>query len=52
MTVATEIACSVDIEHAGSFAYARCGCGWRGPGRRAVDRARRDAGEHGQALAA
>ncbi|WUH96092.1 hypothetical protein OG900_18080 [Streptomyces sp. NBC_00433] len=30
----------------GSFAGARCSCGWKGPARRARDRARRDAREH------
>lgn len=30
----------------GSFASARCSCGWKGPARRARDRARRDASEH------
>ncbi|MEU6175081.1 hypothetical protein ABZ832_24640 [Streptantibioticus parmotrematis] len=30
----------------GSFAYARCTCGWSGPARRARDRARQDADEH------
>ncbi|CAG7616807.1 hypothetical protein [Actinacidiphila bryophytorum] len=30
----------------GSFASARCTCGWKGPARRARDRARRDAQEH------
>ncbi|MFG1810998.1 hypothetical protein [Streptomyces sp. NPDC049040] len=30
----------------GSFASARCSCGWSGPARRARDRARRDASEH------
>ncbi|MEU6852873.1 hypothetical protein ABZ901_23470 [Actinacidiphila alni] len=30
----------------GAFAVARCTCGWKGPARRARDRARRDADEH------
>ncbi|MFC5032264.1 hypothetical protein ACQFX6_21900 [Streptomyces sp. DSM 41987] len=30
----------------GSFASARCSCGWKGPARRARDRARRDAEAH------
>ncbi|MEE4545709.1 hypothetical protein V2S66_27540 [Streptomyces sp. V4-01] len=30
----------------GAFAVALCSCGWKGPARRARDRARRDAGEH------
>ncbi|WP_443071749.1 hypothetical protein [Streptomyces sp. NBC_01477] len=30
----------------GSFAGALCTCGWKGPARRARDRARRDAREH------
>ncbi|WP_277034575.1 hypothetical protein [Actinacidiphila oryziradicis] len=30
----------------GSFAIANCTCGWRGPARRARDRARRDATRH------
>lgn len=30
----------------GSFASARCDCGWKGPARRARDRARRDALSH------
>ncbi|WP_405585238.1 hypothetical protein [Streptomyces sp. NBC_01190] len=30
----------------GSFASARCTCGWRGPARRSRDRARRDATTH------
>ncbi|WP_200804536.1 hypothetical protein [Actinacidiphila paucisporea] len=32
----------------GSFASARCSCGWTGPARRARDRARRDARAHTQ----
>ncbi|WP_164836303.1 hypothetical protein [Actinacidiphila soli] len=28
------------------FAHATCVCGWRGPARRARDRARRDAADH------
>ncbi|MFG3260426.1 hypothetical protein [Streptomyces sp. NPDC048172] len=41
-----------DVEHEvatrerGSFSSAVCGCGWRGPARRARDRARADAEEH------
>ncbi|MCL2552210.1 MAG: hypothetical protein FWE75_08725 [Actinomycetia bacterium] len=34
------------VSERGSFATARCSCGWRGPARRARDRARRDAEEH------
>ncbi|WP_327293489.1 hypothetical protein [Streptomyces sp. NBC_01198] len=34
------------VEERGSFAGARCSCGWKGPARRARDRARRDAQEH------
>ncbi|MFJ2636626.1 hypothetical protein ACIO6U_32385 [Streptomyces sp. NPDC087422] len=34
------------IVERGSFAVARCSCGWKGPARRARDRARRDAEEH------
>ncbi|MER7515277.1 hypothetical protein [Streptomyces sp. NPDC126499] len=30
----------------GSFAIARCSCGWRGPARRSRERARTDAAEH------
>ncbi|MFJ9829120.1 hypothetical protein ACIRSU_32810 [Streptomyces sp. NPDC101160] len=30
----------------GSFAFARCSCGWTGPARRSRDRARTDAAEH------
>ncbi|MDJ0345112.1 hypothetical protein QMK19_31335 [Streptomyces sp. H10-C2] len=30
----------------GSFAAASCSCGWKGPARRARDRARRDASAH------
>ncbi|MEV8589528.1 hypothetical protein AB0424_21600 [Streptomyces sp. NPDC051180] len=30
----------------GSFALARCSCGWTGPARRSRDRARTDAAEH------
>ena len=30
----------------GSFAVARCTCGWSGPARRARDRARQDAADH------
>ncbi|WP_229890786.1 hypothetical protein [Streptomyces lavendofoliae] len=30
----------------GSFAVARCTCGWAGPARRSRDRARVDAAEH------
>ncbi|MGW6537825.1 hypothetical protein ACWGBV_12225 [Streptomyces sp. NPDC055051] len=30
----------------GSFALARCTCGWSGPARRSRDRARTDAAEH------
>nr|WP_037911876.1 hypothetical protein [Actinacidiphila yeochonensis] len=34
------------VTERGAFASARCSCGWRGPARRARDRARRDAHEH------
>ncbi|MFI0900870.1 hypothetical protein [Streptomyces sp. NPDC020983] len=34
------------VTERGSFATARCSCGWRGPARRSRDRARRDAQEH------
>ncbi|MDT0378618.1 hypothetical protein RM572_07470 [Streptomyces sp. DSM 42041] len=30
----------------GAFAHARCSCGWRGPARRARERARADAAAH------
>ncbi|GAA2510692.1 hypothetical protein ACFW9F_09950 [Streptomyces sp. NPDC059506] len=30
----------------GSFCFATCDCGWRGPARRARDKARKDAEEH------
>ncbi|MET9721607.1 hypothetical protein [Streptomyces zaomyceticus] len=30
----------------GSFALARCSCGWAGPARRSRDRARTDAADH------
>ncbi|MGW7519414.1 hypothetical protein ACWGJ2_27870 [Streptomyces sp. NPDC054796] len=30
----------------GSFTSARCDCGWRGPARRARDKARADAAAH------
>ncbi|MFK3734108.1 hypothetical protein ACI2LJ_28015 [Streptomyces sp. NPDC088090] len=30
----------------GSFALARCSCGWTGPARRSRDRARTDATDH------
>ncbi|MFE4312222.1 hypothetical protein ACFRR6_39875 [Streptomyces sp. NPDC056891] len=30
----------------GSFALARCSCGWTGPARRSRDRARTDASDH------
>ncbi|MFE5796064.1 hypothetical protein ACFQ8C_26290 [Streptomyces sp. NPDC056503] len=30
----------------GSFALARCACGWSGPARRSRDRARTDATDH------
>lgn len=34
------------ITERGSFAIARCGCGWTGPARRSRDRARADADTH------
>lgn len=33
----------------GSFALARCDCGWSGPARRSRDRARTDAAAHAAA---
>ncbi|MFI8289603.1 hypothetical protein ACIGBL_10670 [Streptomyces sp. NPDC085614] len=33
----------------GSFATARCSCGWRGPARRSRERARTDAAAHATA---
>ncbi|MGW0117806.1 hypothetical protein [Streptomyces sp. NPDC003327] len=33
----------------GSFALARCTCGWTGPARRSRDKARTDAASHAQA---
>ncbi|MBB6435774.1 hypothetical protein [Streptomyces candidus] len=30
----------------GSFCYAHCTCGWRGPSRRSRDKARTDASTH------
>ncbi|MFF3289448.1 hypothetical protein [Streptomyces sp. NPDC003023] len=36
----------------GSFAIARCSCGWSGPARRSRDRARTDARSHIPAPAA
>ncbi|MEU9855855.1 hypothetical protein [Streptomyces sp. NPDC047974] len=33
----------------GSFALARCSCGWSGPARRSRDRARTDATDHERA---
>ncbi|MFJ2608050.1 hypothetical protein ACIQOU_28290 [Streptomyces sp. NPDC091279] len=30
----------------GRFCFARCGCGWRGPARRARSQARTDATSH------
>ncbi|WP_425584040.1 hypothetical protein [Streptomyces roseoviridis] len=35
----------------GSFAIARCSCGWRGPARRSRERARADAAEHEASVA-
>ncbi|MBA0053805.1 hypothetical protein E0L36_23990 [Streptomyces sp. AJS327] len=34
------------VREKGPFAFAECGCGWRGPARRARDRARTDAAGH------
>ncbi|MEU9102499.1 hypothetical protein [Streptomyces sp. NPDC048361] len=34
------------VTERGSFAIARCGCGWVGPARRSRDRARTDADTH------
>ncbi|MBX7473076.1 MULTISPECIES: hypothetical protein [Streptomyces] len=34
------------ITERGSFAVARCSCGWTGPARRSRDRARTDAESH------
>ncbi|MFF7204409.1 MULTISPECIES: hypothetical protein [unclassified Streptomyces] len=36
----------------GSFAIARCSCGWAGPARRSRERARTDAELHGTAVTA
>ena len=36
----------VTTRERGSFSSALCACGWRGPARRARDRARADAEEH------
>ncbi|WP_202239701.1 hypothetical protein [Actinacidiphila reveromycinica] len=36
----------VTVVERGAFAVARCTCGWKGPARRARDRARRDAATH------
>lgn len=36
----------------GSFALARCSCGWSGPARRSRDRARTDATDHERAPSA
>ncbi|MFF6774464.1 hypothetical protein ACFY8W_12955 [Streptomyces sp. NPDC012637] len=35
-----------ETTESGSFAFARCSCGWRGPARRSRDRARMDAEGH------
>ncbi|GAA3393050.1 hypothetical protein [Streptomyces roseoviridis] len=45
-----------DVHHTetterGSFAIARCSCGWRGPARRSRERARADAAEHEASVA-
>ena len=38
---------SEGVEEDGAFAYASCQvCGWRGPGRRSRDRARKDLKHH------
>jgi hypothetical protein len=37
---------AISVVERGSFAVARCSCGWKGPARRARDRARRDATDH------
>lgn len=34
------------VSERGAFAVALCTCGWKGPARRARDRARRDAEDH------
>ncbi|WP_326689456.1 MULTISPECIES: hypothetical protein [unclassified Streptomyces] len=39
------------VQERGSFCWASCGCGWRGPARRARDRARADARDHESAAA-
>ncbi|MGW4203114.1 hypothetical protein [Streptomyces sp. NPDC004726] len=36
----------------GSFALARCACGWTGPARRSRERARQDAASHASASTA
>ncbi|MER7912678.1 hypothetical protein [Streptomyces sp. NPDC096068] len=36
----------------GSFALARCSCGWSGPARRSRDRARTDAADHARTATA
>ncbi|MFI6474999.1 hypothetical protein ACIBL5_32625 [Streptomyces sp. NPDC050516] len=38
------------ITERGSFAIARCSCGWTGPARRSRDRARTDAQTHNPPL--
>ncbi|WP_037573975.1 hypothetical protein [Phaeacidiphilus oryzae] len=38
----------VTVTERGSFAVARCSCGWSAPARRSRDRARSDAAEHGR----
>ncbi|MEU2085263.1 hypothetical protein ABZ569_25795 [Streptomyces albus] len=36
----------ISLTERGSFCSASCSCGWRGPARRARDRARTDADTH------
>ncbi|MBD0712479.1 MULTISPECIES: hypothetical protein [unclassified Streptomyces] len=42
---------TITITERGSFALARCGCGWTGPARRSRDRTRTDAADHLKATA-
>ncbi|WP_189965326.1 hypothetical protein [Streptomyces violascens] len=41
-----EVPHQTTITERGSFAIARCSCGWTGPARRSRDRARTDAESH------
>ncbi|RKS80023.1 hypothetical protein CLV35_0441 [Motilibacter peucedani] len=40
------------VVHTGSFASARCTCGWRGSARRSIGRARADGAAHEETAAA